>query len=158
MKTLMLVRHARALEAASDRERPLSDHGRHDATAMGRRLDERGRAPDLVVSSPALRALTTAHLVADELGHDRAAVVLDERLYGCDDAELLGIIRGLDDRFEQVMLFGHNPAFGELSHRLAREIAGMPPCAVCGFRYDIPSWRDLGDGPPEQAWQETPQG
>ncbi|GAB7548778.1 hypothetical protein CS8_084740 [Cupriavidus sp. 8B] len=46
---------------------------------MGKRRIDRGVEPDLLVSSPALRALTTAHLIADEIGYKRKDIVVDER-------------------------------------------------------------------------------
>ncbi|MES2957129.1 MAG: histidine phosphatase family protein, partial [Pseudomonadota bacterium] len=73
MKTLLLVRHAQARpEGPSllDRDRPLDDVGKRDAPKMGERLTKRNVKLDLVVSSPALRALTTAQLIAEELGHN----------------------------------------------------------------------------------------
>ncbi|WP_459573846.1 SixA phosphatase family protein [Cupriavidus sp. 8B] len=82
MKTLFLVRHAKASRddpSLPDRQRSLDDRGRHDASKMGKRRIDRGVEPDLLVSSPALRALTTAHLIADEIGYKRKDIVVDER-------------------------------------------------------------------------------
>ena len=160
MKTLFLSRHAdssRDDPALLDRERPLSDRGRRDATSMGKRLAERDAEPGLIVSSPALRALTTAQFVADEIGHAREGIVVDDRLYASSASDLLAIIRALDKKLDGVMLFGHNPEFSDLAHRLSSEIIAMPTCAVAEFRFDTKAWSDVGDIEPTHAMLETPR-
>lgn len=161
MKTLILVRHAHARSAGPaqpDHDRPLDERGRRDAASMGRQLARRGVRPGLIVSSPALRALTTAQLLADEIGHAREHVVVDERLYASSASRLLAIVRSLDDTVEHVMLFGHNPEFTELAHRLSRQITDMPTCAVAEFGFDTPAWSDVGVVEPLSATLELPQG
>ena len=80
MKTLFLVRHAKSSRddpSLPDRDRPLDDRGKQDAPKMGRRLAKRDVKPELLLSSPALRALTTAQLIAEEVGYERNAIVVD---------------------------------------------------------------------------------
>ncbi len=101
---------------------------------MGKRLTDRGVQPDLLVSSPALRALTTAQLIADELGYKRKDIVVDERLYASSPDNLLAVICALDDRLDRVMLFGHNPEFTDLAHRLSSTIIEMPTCPHAHMR------------------------
>ena len=99
MKTLFLVRHAKSSRddlSLSDRDRPLDDRGKQDAPMMGKRLAKRDVKPDLLVSSPALRALTTAQLIAGELGYKRKDIVVDDRLYASSPDDLLAVIRALD--------------------------------------------------------------
>jgi phosphohistidine phosphatase len=160
VKTLFLVRHAKSNRddpTLPDRERPLSDRGRRDAVSMGKRLAKRDAEPELIVSSPALRALTTAQLVADEIGYARENVVVDDRLYASSAADLLAVIRALDKKVDDVMLFGHNPEFTELAHRLSSEIVDMPTCAVAEFRFDTQAWLDVGDVEPTNAMLDGPK-
>lgn len=147
MKTLFLVRHAKSSKddpSLADRDRPLADRGREDAPTMGRRMAKREVKPDLLMSSPALRALTTAQLVADEIGIERDKIVVDERLYASSADSLLAVIRALDRQVGSAMLFGHNPEFTELAHRLSPAIDHMPTCAVAEFRFDTRKWSDVG--------------
>ena len=160
VKTLFLVRHAkssRADQTLPDRERPLDDRGRRDAPSMGKRLAERDAKPELIVSSPALRALTTAQLIADEIGYAREDIVVDDRLYASSASDLLAVIRALDKKLDRVMLFGHNPEFTDLAHQLSSEIADMPTCAVAEFRFDTKAWSDVGDVEPTHAMLEGPK-
>src|SRR2546430_10269701 len=74
MKTLFLIRHAKSSwddTALTDKDRPLGDRGRRDAPKMGKRLTKRDVKPDLILSSPATRALTTAEIIAKKLDYKR---------------------------------------------------------------------------------------
>lgn len=160
MKTLFLVRHAKSSRddpALPDRERPLNDRGRSDAPMMGKRLARHGMKPDLLVSSPALRALVTAHLFADELGYPREDIVVDDRLYGSSPDGLLAVVHALDDKVDRALLFGHNPEFAELAHRLSSEVAEMPTCSVAEFRFETKAWSDVGKLAPSKVKQDAPK-
>jgi phosphohistidine phosphatase len=159
VKTLFLIRHAESSRddpTLHDRERPLNDRGCRDAQSMGQRLAGREAEPELIVSSPALRALTTAQFIADEIGHAREDIAIDDRLYASSAGDLLAIIRALDKKLDCVMLFGHNPEFSELAHRLSSEIIAMPTCAVAEFHFDTKAWSDVGVVGPTHAMLETP--
>jgi phosphohistidine phosphatase len=159
MKTLLIVRHAKSSRddpALPDRERPLNDRGLDDATRMGKRLAKRGVKPDLLVSSPALRALTTAQLIADEMGFPRKNIAVDDRLYASSADDLLAVICALDDKQDRVMLVGHNPEFTDLARRLSREISDMPTCAVAEFRFDAKRWSNVDELPPVKVTLDAP--
>ena len=159
MKTLFLVRHAKSNKddrSLADRDRPLADRGREEAPKMGKRLARREVKPDLLLSSPALRALTTAQFIADELGSERKDIVVDDRLYESSADGLLAVVRALDNKLERVMLFGHNPEFSELAHRLSSEIGDMPTCAVAEFRFDTKKWSDIGIARPVASTLDHP--
>ena len=160
MKTLFLVRHAKSSKddpTLVDRDRPLADRGRKEAPKMGKRLAKRDVKPDLVVSSPALRALTTAQLITAEIGYERKDIVVDDRLYASSADGLLAVIRALDKKFDRVMLVGHNPEFTELAHRLSIDIVDLPTCAVAEFRFDTNKWSDVGEVEPAQSTLDHPQ-
>jgi len=160
MKTLFLVRHAKSSRddpSLADRNRPLDDRGRQDAPKMGKRLAKRDVKPDLVVSSPALRALTTAQLIAEEVGYKRKDIVVDDRLYASSPDDLLAVIRELDRKLDRVMLVGHNPEFTDLAHRLSSEIIDMPTSAVAESDFDTKAWSDVGEVEPANAVLDYPK-
>jgi phosphohistidine phosphatase len=147
MKTLFLIRHAKSSwgdTALPDKDRPLDDRGKRDAPKMGKRLAKRDVKPDLILSSPAMRALTTAEIIAKKLDYKLKDIVLDDRLYAGEADDLLNVIHKLGDKLERVMLFGHNPEVTELAHRLSSEITHMPTCAVAEFTFATKSWSDIG--------------
>ncbi len=160
MKTLFLIRHAKSSwddPALPDKDRPLNARGQRAAPKMGKRLAERDVRPDLIVSSPAMRALTTAEIIAKKLDYKLKDIVLDDRLYGGNADNLLDVIHELGDKLHRVMLFGHNPALTELAHRFSSEITLMPTCAVAQFVFDAKSWSFIGRVKPAKIALDYPK-
>ena len=160
MKTLFLVRHAKSSRndaAMPDKDRPLNDRGKRDAPKMGERLAKRDVKPNLILSSPARRALKTAQIIARKLDYKVKDIVVDDRLYAVEADDLLRVIRGLGDKAERVMLFGHNPELTELAHRLSSKITHMPTCAVAEFTFDAKSWSYIGKAKPSSVTLDYPK-
>jgi len=160
MKTLFLIRHAKSRRddpAMPDKDRPLNDRGKRDAPKMGERLAKRDVKPNLILSSPAKRALKTAEIIAKKLDYKLKDIVVDNRLYAVEADDLLRVIRGLGDKAERVMLFGHNPELTELAHRLSSKITHMPTCAVAEFTFDAKSWSYIGKGKPSSVTLDYPK-
>lgn len=154
MKTLFLVRHAKSSwddPSLDDKKRPLDDRGKRDAPKVGKRLAKAGAKPDLILSSPAKRALTTARIIAKELGYKRKNIVVDDRLYAAEADVVLDVIQRIAEEAGCVMLFGHNPELTELAHRLSGKITRMPTCAVAEFTFDVKSWSRVGKDKPATA-------
>ena len=143
-KILYLVRHAKSSwsnSSLTDRERPLNKRGRRSAPDMGRRMAVQGHKPDLIVSSPANRALSTARTIAKELGYDDADIVTDEAMYF---GSMQDVLEGLDDSYNKVMVVGHNPTMTYHMNSLANaSVDNMPTCAVAVIGFEIASWADL---------------
>jgi phosphohistidine phosphatase len=146
-RRLILVRHAKSswdYAELSDFERPLNPRGRRDAPEMAARLAEVLEPPLRLVSSPALRAITTAHAFADALLLPREQIHLEPRIYEASAGALLRIVRQLDPADSQVLLFGHNPGFSDLAVLLAASpIAEMPTCAVLRLRFAVDAWSKI---------------
>ena len=160
MKTLFLIRHAKSSRddpALPDKDRPLDAHGKRDAPKMGTRLAKRDVKPDLILSSPARRALTTAEIIAKKLDYHVKDIAVDEQLYAAAVDDLLSVIHKLGDKLKRVMLFGHNPELTELAHRLSSEITHMPTCAVAEFTFSAKSWSDVGKAKPARVAFDYPK-
>lgn len=160
MKTLFLVRHAKSTWddiALPDRDRPLADRGRRDATKMGKRLAERNVKLDMIMSSPATRALATAEVIAKKLDFKRKDIVVNDRLYACEVDDLLNVIREVGKKLKCVMLVGHNPELAELAHYLSSDITHLPTCAIAEFRFDAKSWSDIGKTTPALVGLDYPK-
>ena len=148
MKHLTIVRHAKSSwknPELADRDRPLNKRGMHDAPMMGDRLAERGYRPDVILSSPANRALTTARVIAEALGFPPDDIEIDERIYGAGVAGLIGLVRETGDTVGRVMLFGHNPELTEMVNRLARvSLDNLPTCGMALLEFAFDTWASLG--------------
>jgi phosphohistidine phosphatase len=161
MKTLTLVRHAKSSwdhPGLTDFERPLNQRGIRDAPRMGSRLAARNEPPQSIISSPAVRALTTAKVIASALGYRAAGIIADERLFHAYSEQLLDVIRGFDASLRHVMLVGHNPGLTNLVEQLAQAgIANIPTCGIVVIDFSIDHWRDLSDGAGELLLFDYPK-
>ncbi|CAN5428350.1 phosphohistidine phosphatase SixA [soil metagenome] len=148
MKRLTLIRHAKsggATPGLADFDRPLNERGLEDALRVGNLLAAEGFLPDAFVSSPALRALTTAQRIARQVGFDPAAIDESPDIYEAPPQRIAAVIRALPDSVEHAVVFGHNPGIGLLAEALLfrDEIDGFPTCAVCDLRLLPDSWAAL---------------
>ena len=161
MKTLYLLRHAKSswnFDDLSDQERPLNDRGRDDAPRMGQALARRTIKLDLLVSSPAVRALSTAALVARELEYPHDKIHVEAGIYGADVAGLLTIIRALPDAAESVLLVGHNPTITDTANALSpSRLNEMPTAAVVCLKFSVGQWAGVGQANAEFYFYDYPK-
>jgi phosphohistidine phosphatase len=140
-----------------DRLRPLNKRGAHDAPMMGERLAGREAKPDLIISSPATRAMATAEAIASEIGYCEEEIRADERLYGSDALELLEVVRELDDHLGHVMAVAHNPGLTDLVNELGCDIDNVPTCGVVELQFHTDSWAHIGDTNPAHTDFDYPK-
>ena len=123
---LYLVRHADATPGDPDELRPLSDEGREQARELGERMRDDGVVPDLVLTSPLLRARETGDALARATGATSEA---DERLAPGASAETLR--EAISGRGEQVVVVGHQPDCGRIAATLSGgEEPRFPPAGM----------------------------
>ena len=159
MKTILLLRHAKSSRddpSLPDFDRPLEQRGRRDAPRMGKLLKERGPLPDLIISSPAVRAKETLEAFAHSAGLD-PNFQFDESIYGATSPELLKVIRRITKKVSCALLVGHNPGFEDLLSRLTHTHSNMPTAALACIEFQINSWDDVEDGKGKLIWLLTPK-
>ena len=159
MKTLLLLRHAKSSRddtSLRDFDRPLEDRGKRDAPRMGKLLKERGPLPDIIISSPAVRARETAEAFAAAAGII-LGLQFDDKIYDATSAELLKVIRHVSNKSSCAMLVGHNPGFEDLVSRLTGSHKNMPTAALACIEFKIKSWDDVEDGQGNLLWLLTPK-
>ena len=145
MKTLFVLRHAKSSWENpdwSDFERPLNSNGLDAARFIGELIYERGLQPQIIVSSPAKRAKQTAVLVK-EIAEVAKPVKFDERIYEASPLALFNLIREFDEKWESVLIVGHNPGFENLVRTLTGETVSMPTAALARINLEIENWHDL---------------
>ncbi len=148
-RELTLVRHAKSSwndSSLSDFERPLNNRGFKDAPKMGKRLQNAHGRVDIILSSPAKRAITTAELIANKLDFNLQNIQLREEIYEANVNTLLLLISSLDNQYSKVMLIGHNPGFTMLCNYLCNaNIDNMPTCSIVNIRFDTDSWNEVSE-------------
>ena len=127
---LLLLRHAKSAwdtGAPTDYDRPLAGRGEQDAPVMGAWIKKQGLIPEIVVSSPALRAKQTAEAVCRSMGVKPKNIVWDERVYAASVSQLLEVLREYKKKPESLMLVGHNPGLEDLLVYLVGDTIDIPP-------------------------------
>ena len=140
MKRLTLFRHAKTERdslTGRDIDRKLNERGEHDAPLMGEEMRKLELDYDIVLSSPAARAVQTAELAG-------LTPQFDERIYDAPAGRLLGIVQEADDRSDSLIMVGHNPGFERLASMLVGQDMAMPTGSAVEIELPIDSWQDAG--------------
>jgi phosphohistidine phosphatase len=160
MKTLILLRHGKSdwsSDSGKDHDRPLAPRGRHAARTVGRFLAAAGQTPDGVVTSTAVRARTTAELAVDAGGWG-CEVEATRELYDTTPAAVLAVLRRQPDRFESLLLAGHQPTWSGLAGAL---VGGGDVRMVTGamVRIDlaVESWAEVDFNRGTLVWLLPPK-
>jgi phosphohistidine phosphatase len=150
MRTLFLIRHAKSSwdnPALRDFERPLNERGLNTAPRMASYLTQAGVQPDLLVSSPAKRAISTALFFGAAFGVNETQIVRNEDIYEASVTTVLRIISQLPDQAHTVLLFGHNPTFTDLANGFSTTpIINVPTCGIVRIETQADNWRSMYEG------------
>ncbi len=156
----MILRHAKSDWGDAtllDRDRPLNKRGVAAARLLGTFLARSGRAPELVLSSPAVRARTTVELAA-EAGDWSCPVQLVDSLYESSPEETLRVVHGADDSVESLMLVGHEPVWSSLVVALmGGGRVRFPTAALACLQFDAERWSGVRSGRGTLVWQVVPK-
>jgi phosphohistidine phosphatase len=147
MKILYLVRHAKSSwkhPELTDKERPLSKRGNRDAPLMGKLLMKREEVPELLISSPALRAHDTAKAFAEEFGIKKKNIKISEQLYMPSESGFYELLYSTDDKINKLMLFSHNPGITEFANKITGlTIDNIPTAGVIRIDFETENWNKI---------------
>ncbi len=147
MRILYLIRHAKSSwehPGLRDFDRPLNERGHRDAPQMAHFLKKNGFQPDLIVSSPAKRALTTARYFAEVFGIPEGSIVQEASIYEASTHDIIDIIHRLPDDIKVAFLFGHNPTFTDVANHFSEEyINNIPTCGIARLESKAVRWIDV---------------
>jgi len=158
MKTLLILRHAKSSwkdDSLPDHDRPLNKRGKHDAPLVGRLIRDEGLLPDLILSSTAKRACATVELVAEESGYEGDIEYIRE-LYAAGPEAFIESLAELPDKYDLVMVVGHNPGLEQLLEELTGEYQSLPTAALAQVVMPIQCWIELSnkaDGKLVNIWR-----
>jgi len=148
MKHILLTRHAKSdwhNPDLEDIDRPLNKRGLRDAPMMGQRLQKRKVQPESIITSPAVRAMTTAVLLAKELAYPSDKILSNDKIYSATTEQLIDIIRNFDNSKDWIMLIGHNPCMSQLASVLLGDFAqDMPTCSIYALEFKVDDWQAIG--------------
>jgi len=150
VKLVYLMRHAKAVQnpELADFDRHLVDRGKRDAAKMAKRMCDAEQGVHAIISSPAVRALETARIMAKVLGYPEESIIEYLPIYdSATDDDFLGTLQSLDDEISSVLICGHNPGINDFAELLAVEFGDwMPTSALIGIAVPIDSWKEIECG------------
>lgn len=161
MRTLYLVRHAKSSwkdAELSDMKRPLNKRGKRDAPKIGNLLRKRNEIPDLIISSPAKRAFSTAKRFAKGLKYPGKKIATKKQLYMGSSENFIGVISQAEKKFKSIMLIGHNPGLTEFVNEISGEnIDNIPTSGVVRIDFDIDEWGEIKNSKGKMIFFEYPK-
>ena len=168
MKNLFLIRHAKSSwddVFLADFERPLNERGHKNAVEMAKRIIERKINVDLMITSPAKRALTTANYFKEILEIEDSKMLVDKNIYEANIFDIDEVLKRVNDEVNNLFLFGHNPTFTYFSNKYSdAQIANIPTCGMVHLTFDAQSWENVllnpgklqfFDFPKNKNWKDT---
>ena len=161
MKRVVIVRHAKAVPYGyeDDFNRDLLDRGKNDANRVSRECKNHGILPDIMISSPATRALKTARIFAENLNVEKSQIIEKEDIYdGLTIHEFIEMIRNLPEDTGTAFFFGHNPGFFYfVSNLLNHYNQDMPTCAAVGIDFGVNHWKEVEARSGKMSFRFTPK-
>ncbi len=154
-RLLLLMRHGKAESGSGqpDHERALAERGVTQAGLVGEYLAAQHVDVARVLVSDATRTRQTWEAVAASMPGFDGEVTFHEEIYSGGTAELLALVRGVEERHAVVMVVGHEPTISSLTSLLADEESdagsvaqsriGMPTGGTAVLSGTLPQWSAL---------------
>lgn len=149
MKTIYIIRHAKSswkFPELDDKMRPLNKRGYQSASLMGQALLKRKSNIDLMLSSPATRALSTAQIISTILNYKIKDIQIEDNLYTFSNSGeiIFNHLKTLPNHFNSVAVYGHNSTFENIAHKISKgEIIHFPTCAILALKFNSKSWSNI---------------
>ena len=161
MKTLFLVRHAKSSWTQlhlPDIDRPLNERGYNDAHLVSKTMLHKTKLPDQMISSSAVRAMTTALIFARTFAYPEEKIQIESQLYETTVQDYLHVISRVSDEVQTLMIFAHNFTISEIvPYFLGNTFEEMPTCAILGIDIETDHWSDVRNSHGKQAFYLFPK-
>ncbi len=160
MKRVYFVRHAKSSWSNTDLpdiDRPLNERGYNDAYAMGRHLYSKKYIPHLIISSPAIRTMSTALILSRALRMDEGKILIAPSLYEASTKNYRQVIEQIEENHSHVFIVAHNPTISDVFSMFTSDNSGeMPTCAIGIAEFDVDKWSEIDSVPGKSLGLLTP--
>ena len=161
MKTLLILRHAKAepyADDGTDIHRPLSERGHRDALLIGKTLRKLELIPELILASPSTRTRQTVEGVVEKLKRD-VPLAIEKSIYEASVSTLVHLVAGQQSP-NTLLLVGHNPGLEELVARCVGPEAPpsfhLPTAGIVRLDFAMTTWDRLPSTHGELVWFSSP--
>jgi len=149
-KELFLIRHARSNEKAPDQQdvdRTLTTEGMQQSTRIGFYFSNEGLLPDIIITSPAIRAQQSSTIIADQLKLNTERVHSNDELYEASVRTFLQVVKLFKEEWERVFAVGHNPTISYLAEYITgAEIGVMSAGSITRIEVPVKNWNEVDKG------------
>jgi len=149
MKKLILIRHGKSSWdlPVIDKERPLANRGIKDAYLMADKIQPYLPNSFVFWSSTAKRTAETAKIFAQNLKCPDELIIFKDTLYTFDEKQLENEIKKCDDRFDNLIIFGHNPAITDFVNEFGNVyVDNVTTCGFVSMVFEQSQWSILAKG------------
>lgn len=109
---------------------------------MGKYLREKELVPQMILASPAKRVSQTVDGMLEKLPFKGKVKYVDS-LYLAEPAAYLATLQEIPDKYERVLIVGHNPGLEGLLQILSGQVESLPTSAIAHLVLPIEHWTDL---------------
>jgi len=144
-----MLRHAKSSWKydVTDHQRPLKGRGRRDAKLVSDHIKEQVKAPEKIVCSGAVRAQSTANYFKKAWNMSDSDFITNNELYDFSGQQAMSVIKNLKNKWDTVMIVGHNHAFTSLANMMGSSyMDNLPTCGFVIIQFDEDSWSDITVG------------
>lgn len=153
MKKLYLVRHAKSsweFPELSDIDRPLIEKGIKRTKRIAKYFNENNVRADLIISSPAVRAMETAKFIANALNYPENNIQVERAIYFGESDSFFDVLYALPEHKNEVMIFGHNPVITQFANYfLSKKLDYLPTSGVVCINFKTEDWISV----PKCEWE-----
>jgi len=147
MLKLGIVRHAKSSWShpdLNDHDRPLNKRGERDAPIMAQKVNDLFGIPDLLLSSTANRALTTASVFKEIMAVENLSLNTSGSLYHASEQDILERVAMIDPNVKSALVFGHNPGMTYFANSFKGDfIDNVPTCGVVILESEAKTWMEF---------------
>ena len=157
--SIIIFRHGKSDWNAvygKDHDRPLSKRGINASKKMGIFLKKKAQIPDIVISSSALRAKTTAEL-AIKAGDWNSNFYVDKKMYGRSSDFLIELAKLIDDKHQNICFVGHEPTCSSFISRSTFHSARFKTASMAKINLCLKSWSEIEFGIGILDWLISPK-
>jgi len=160
-RKLFIIRHGKSSwdhEGLEDIDRPLATRGLRNAGEMAERLQAEGLVPQLILSSPASRALNTALIMSKSWGSGPENLQIHDSLYMAYQSEIEQVVASVSAEIVSLAIFGHNPSFTSYANKfLELPLDNLPTAGVVIVTLESEKWGGIGPKHVKETYVDYPK-
>ena len=160
-RRLYIIRHGKSSwdhAGLEDIDRPLANRGIRNAGEMAERLQADNLVPQLILSSPASRALNTALIMSKSWGIGPASLQIHDLLYMAYTSDIEQVVAGAPAEITDLAIFGHNPSFTVYANSfLELPLDNLPTAGVVIVTLESDDWGGIGRKHVKETYVDYPK-